>query len=55
MSNSSTRLRFLLSLGGTKVVVLNDETNLHIYSSESGNSSHKSTITAEHIGEALVK
>lgn len=55
MSNSSTRLRFLLSLGGTKVVVLNDETNLHIYSSEAGKSARKSGITAEHISEALVK
>lgn len=55
MSNSPTRLRFLLSLGGTKVVVLNDDTNLHIYSRESDKSSRKSTITVEHIGEALVK
>lgn len=55
MANSSTRLRFLLSLGGTKMVVLHDEDDLHIYSNQSRKSSRKNTIAAEHIGEALVK
>lgn len=55
MAKSSTRLRFLLSLGNTKMVVLDNEDDLHIYSNYTSKSADQRTIAAEHVTEALVK
>ena len=55
MAKQSTHLRFLLSLGNTKMVVFNDEDNLHIYSSHPGKVSPNDKIAAERVTEALAK
>ncbi len=48
-------LRFLLSLGATKMVVLQDEEDLHVYTSKpSAKARQKGTVTPEHVTEALV-
>lgn len=56
MINKQSNLRFLLSLGGTKMVVLQDENDLHIYSNQTPSKFHskKDQIAAEHVTEALV-
>lgn len=55
MSTKPSNLRFLLSLGGTKMVVLQDENDLHIYSNQTAAKSRKQhPIAAEHVTEALV-
>lgn len=54
MAKSSSHLRFLLSLGDTKMIVLNDEDDLHIYSNQGHKSAAKRTIAAERVTEALV-
>ena len=53
MPKTSTHLRFLLSLGNTKMIVLNDEIDLHIYSNQAGK--NQRTIVAERVTEALTK
>lgn len=54
MTTKPTNLRFLLSLGSTKMVVLQDEEDVHIYSNQVENVSRKkSAITVEHISEAI--
>ena len=55
MTVKQSNLRFLLSLGGTKMVVLQDEDDLHIYTNQTASKSHKkATIAAEHVTEALL-
>ena len=55
MTTKLTNLRFLLSLGDTKMVVLQDEEDLHIYSNQTTcKSRKKDQIAAEHVTEALV-
>ena len=55
MTTKLTNLRFLLSLGDTKMVVLQNEEDLHIYTNQSTDTSRKkSTIVAEHVSEALL-
>ena len=55
MTVKQSNLRFLLSLGGTKMVVLQDEDDLHIYTNQTASKSlKKATIAAEHVTEALV-
>lgn len=50
-----TNLRFLLSLGATKMVVLQDENDLHVYTSKtSSKARQKGTVAPEHVTEALV-
>ena len=50
-----TNLRFLLSLGATKMVVLQDEDDLHVYTSKpSAKTRQKDTVAPEHVTEALV-
>lgn len=50
----ATNLRFLLSLGGTKIVVLQDENDLHIYSTPQKENKHTASgIAVEHVSEAL--
>ena len=55
MAKQNAHLRFLLSLGNTKMVVLSDENDLHIYSNQDGKSTRRNVITSEHVTEALVK
>ena len=55
MTKQTTHLRFLLSLGNTKMVVLSNEDDLHIYSNQDTKSTRKNIITSEHINEALVR
>lgn len=55
MTTKPTNLRFLLSLGNTKMVILQDETDLHIYTNQPATKVHKKgAIAAEHVTEALV-
>jgi len=55
MAPKSTNLRFLLALGSTKIVVLQDENDLHVYSKAQDKTSHQKTaITPEHVAEALI-
>lgn len=49
---TKTNLRFLLALGNTKVVVLKEENDLHIYSN-TPEKPLKGTIAAERLTEAL--
>lgn len=49
--NKKTSLRFLLALGNTKVVVLNDQEGLQVYADNS--TSQKHAVAAERISEAL--
>ena len=48
-------LRFLLSLGNTKMVILQDTENMHIYSSPTTSQKSRSRVTAEHVAAALVE
>ena len=49
-----TNLRFLLSLGSTKMVILQDEKDFHIYTNQNASFPRQRTIvTAEHVAEAL--
>ncbi|MBP5429713.1 MAG: hypothetical protein J6Y25_02325 [Elusimicrobiaceae bacterium] len=48
-------LRFLLSLGNTKMVILQDTENMHIYSSPTTGQKSRSRVTAEHVAAALVE
>ena len=50
----SSNLRFLLSLGNTKMIVLRDENDLYIYADQSKKADPKSTIKAQRITEALL-
>ncbi len=55
MLPKSANLRFLLSLGDTKIIALQDtENTLHIYSKKSKKTADKAPIAAEHVAEALV-
>lgn len=55
MAPKSTNLRFLLALGNTKIVVLQDATDLHVYSKTHDKTSHqKGSIVPEHVAEALI-
>lgn len=56
MTTKPTNLRFLLSLGGTKMVVLQDENDLHIYAKRTAakSRSKKDQIAAEHVTEAIL-
>ena len=55
MSKPSTHLRFLLSLGNTKIVVLNNDEDLQVYSNQAGKARAKHTIATERVTDALVK
>lgn len=55
MAKQTTHLRFLLSLGDTKMVVLSNEDDLHIYSNQDVKSTRKNVITSEHVNEALAR
>ena len=47
-------LRFLLSLGSTKMVVLQDENDLHVYTNcPTAKVGRKETVAPEHVAEAL--
>ena len=50
--NKKTSLRFLLALGNTKVVVLNEQEGLQVYSGGK-TSGNKHAVAAERISEAL--
>lgn len=54
MVTKSAHLRFLLSIGGTKMVVLDKEEDLHIYSDCKSTCAQKGTICAQHVSEALL-
>ncbi|MBQ8033010.1 MAG: hypothetical protein IJ266_03550 [Elusimicrobiaceae bacterium] len=54
MTNKSTHLRFLLALGNTRIVVLNQDENLHIYHTPQAKEQTAASVQAEHISEALV-
>ena len=54
MTNKSAHLRFLLALGDTKIVVLNQNENLHIYHTPQTKEQTAASVQAEHISEALV-
>lgn len=48
-------LRFLLSLGSTKIVVLQDKEDLHVYTNRpSVKAGRKETVAPEHVTEALI-
>ena len=48
-------LRFLLSLGNAKMVILQDDKNMHFYSSSGEKENSRSRVTAEHVAAALVE
>ncbi len=56
MTTKPSNLRFLLSLGGTKMVVLQDEDDLRVYTNRTAakSCSKKETIAAEHVTEAIL-
>ena len=55
MSVKSANLRFLLALGSTKIVVLQNQEDLHIYSKPKARVlQNKTHIAPEHVAEALV-
>lgn len=55
MTTKLNNLRFLLSLGDTKMVILQNEENLHIYTNQPTAKSRKQNIiAAEHVTEALI-
>lgn len=55
MSAKPTNLRFLLALGSTKIVVLQDDNDLQIYSKTHPKTSRKkASIVPEHVAEALI-
>lgn len=49
MKNTSN-LRFLLALGGQKIVVMQDDENMHVYSDES---SGRGNVSAARISHAV--
>ena len=49
---NKTNLRFLLALGNTKIVVLKDKDDLHVYTN-SPNKRLKNTVAAERLTAAL--
>lgn len=51
--STKTNLRFLLSLGSTKMVILQDEEDVHVYTNQRAPLSRHATVTAEHVAEAL--
>ena len=54
MTPKPSNLRFLLALGGTKIVVLQDDNDLQIYSKKATRPSrNKTAIAPEHVAEAL--
>lgn len=53
MTLKPTNLRFLLSLGSTKIVVLQDENDLHVYTRPVSRAAGSRDVVAEHITEAL--
>lgn len=54
MSVKPANLRFLLALGSTKIVVLQDENDLHVYSKKQAKSIHQNaTIEPEHVVQAI--
>lgn len=55
MTTKPTQLRFLLSLGNTKMIVLNTADDLHVYSNYTSQPANKCTIAAEHVTEALLQ
>ena len=54
MTTKTPNLRFLLSLGNTKMVVLKEADHLHIYSNQSENTARKEAIATERVTEALL-
>ena len=56
MATKPTNLRFLLSLGGTKMVVLQDEEDLRVYTNRTTAKprNKKETIAPEHVTEAIL-
>ena len=54
MTTKNTNLRFLLSLGNTKMVILKDENDLHIYRNQPNKTSQKESIATERVTEALL-
>ena len=54
MTLKNPNLRFLLSLGDTKMVVLQDENDLHFFSNTPAQKGSRSTSRmAQHVTEAL--
>ena len=54
MTTKPTNLRFLLSLGNTKMVILQDEEDVHIYSNQPADDTRKkNAITVEHVSEVI--
>lgn len=54
MTKKTPNLRFLLSLGNTKMVILKDENDLHIYSNQPSKTTRKEAIATERVTEALL-
>ena len=54
MAKQPTHLRFLLALGNTRIIALQDEENLRVYSSKKSSNAKRNSVQAEHISEALV-
>ena len=54
MSKPATHLRFLLALGNTRIIALQDEENLRVYSNKKSTSAKRNPVQAEHISEALI-
>ncbi len=54
MTTKTSNLRFLLSLGNTKMVVLKDENDLHIYTNQLDKTKRKEAIATERVTEALL-
>lgn len=52
MKQTKTNLRFLLALGNRKVVVLEDEQQLSVYS-DASKSRESNRVNAERIGQAV--
>lgn len=49
-------LRFLLSLGSTKMVILQDEDDLRVYTNRpAAKIGKKVTVVPEHVAEALIE
>ena len=53
MTPKPTNLRFLLSLGSTKIVVLQNENDLHVYTRPASRTAGSCDVVAEHVTEAL--
>ena len=54
MTTRTSNLRFLLSLGNTKIVVLKEENNLHIYTNQPTEKPLHENIATERVAEALL-